>query len=78
MNVLRALGGIGATGAAILQFGVSNVDLMQSIVLPLAFTLAPRVEWLNETLLQNAAVYVTAVVVGLTIFQLVDRARERF
>lgn len=78
MKPLRALGGIGAFVAGVAHFGVANIDLLQSIVLPAAFTLAPRVAWLNEALLQRGAIFLTAGVIGLGLFRLVDRARERF
>ena len=78
MKPTQAVGGVVAFVVGVAHFGVANVDLLQSIVLPAAFTLAPRVAWLNEALLQRAAIFLTAGVIGLGLFRLADRARERF
>ena len=74
------LGGLAVVGSslwAVFQVGVLNIDLLQTALIPLAFTVAPEVPWLDTTMLQNIALFVTVVFVGLTLFRLADKAVSR-
>jgi hypothetical protein len=77
----RAIGAGGSVGAVFVtlwHFGIANIAEIQAVVIPLAYRLAPHVEWLNEQLLQRLAVAVTLMFVIVTLGKIVADGVRRF
>lgn len=76
-RIAGAVAGLGSLVWALVQAGMVNLDLLHSAIIPLAFTIAPEVAWLNEQTLQETALFVTAVFVALTLFKVADNVFSR-
>jgi len=77
-RALGAGGGFGAIAVTLWHFGVANIAEIQAVVIPVAFRLAPEIEWLDEQLLQRLAVAVTVLFVTVTLGKIVADGIRRF
>jgi hypothetical protein len=62
----------------ILEFGLVNVDSILSVLVPLAYRIAPRVQWLPENALEKAVFGLSVVFVLYAGARLAGKAIERF
>ncbi|MFC7135463.1 hypothetical protein [Halobaculum litoreum] len=72
------VGGLGTVVATLWHFGIANIAELQSVLIPLAFTVAPRVPYLDAATLQKAAVSVTVVFIVFTAGKIAADAARRF
>lgn len=80
MRVKKLLGGISVGGGSlglVWEFGLANIGEIYGAIIPLAFTVAPRVAWLDADTLQTVAIGLAVLLAAFKLTTVVGNAVER-
>lgn len=77
LKPLAAASALASTVWALFQFGLTNLDALLGVFVPLAYRIAPRVSWLPQGALNYGVFLLSVVFVVFALARLAGRAYER-